>query len=256
LIQLPFTHYKLKTVIIIPARFKSTRFPGKPLSPILGKPMILWVADLCTEVLPRECIYVATEDSKIKEIVEKSGFNVVMTSNKALTGTDRIAEAATQIEADIYINVQGDEPLVNPADILSIIKTKKKYPNEIINGYCKISNNEDPKSVNIPKVIFNENQQMVYMSRHLLPGTKSKEFIPPNYYKQVCIYAFSKKELSDYAEFGRKGTLELYEDIEILRFLDIGLKIRVVETKTASIAVDVPEDVIRVEEEILRKRKN
>ena len=218
--------------------------------------MILWVAELCAEALPAQCVYIATEDFQIKEIVEKAGFNVVMTSGKALTGTDRIAEAATKIEADIYINVQGDEPLVDPADILTIIKTKKRYPNEIINGYCKISNNEELENVNIPKVIFNENQQMVYMSRNLLPGTKTKEFVPPNYYKQVCIYAFSKKELSDYAEFGRKGTLELYEDIEILRFLDIGLKIRVVETKTASIAVDVPEDVIRVEEEILRKRKN
>ena len=218
--------------------------------------MILWVAELCAEVLPAEFVYVATEDFQIKEIVEKAGFNVVMTSNKCPTGTDRIAEAATKIEADIYINVQGDEPLLNPADIVTIIETKKMHPNEVINGYSKIGDNEDPKNVNIPKVIFNENQQMVYMSRNLLPGTKTKEFVPPNYYKQVCIYAFSKKELNDYAEFGRKGTLELYEDIEILRFLDIGLNIRVVETKSASLAVDVPEDVIRVEEEILRRRKS
>ena len=179
-----------------------------------------------------------------------------MTSNKCLTGTDRLAEVATQIEADIYVNVQGDEPLLNPADILSIIEAKKKYPNEVINGYCKIGDNEEPKSVNIPKVIFNEDQQMVYMSRNLVPGTKTKEFVPPNYYKQVCIYAFSKKELIDYAEFGRKGTLEFYEDIEILRFLDIGENIRVVETKSVSLAVDVPEDVLRVEEEILRRRKS
>jgi len=246
----------VKTVIIIPARYKSTRFPGKPLTLIQGKPMILWVAELCAEVLPAEFVYVATEDFQIKEIVEKAGFNVVMTSNKCPTGTDRIAEAATQIEADIYINVQGDEPLLNPADILTIIETKKMYPNEVINGYCKIGDNEDPQSVNIPKVIFNENQQMVYMSRNLVPGTKTKEFVPPNYYKQVCIYAFNKQELSDYSEFGRKGTLEYYEDIEILRFLDIGVNIRVVETKSVSLAVDIPDDVIRVEKEILRRRKS
>ena len=245
----------MKTVIIIPARYKSTRFPGKPLTLILGKPMILWVAELCAEVLPTQCVYIATEDFQIKEIVEKAGFNVVMTSSKALTGTDRIAEAATKIEADIYINVQGDEPLLNPADILTIIETKKMYPNEVINGYSKIDDNEEPESVNIPKVVFNENQQMVYMSRNLLPGTKTKDCVPPHYYKQVCIYAFSKKELIDYAEFGRKGTLEYYEDIEILRFLDIGINIRVVETKSVSLAVDVPEDVKRVEEEILRRRK-
>jgi 3-deoxy-manno-octulosonate cytidylyltransferase (CMP-KDO synthetase) len=246
----------VKTVIIIPARYKSTRFPGKPLTPILGKPMILWVAELCAEVLPAEFVYVATEDFQIKEIVEKAGFNVVMTSNKCFTGTDRLAEATTQIEADIYVNVQGDEPLLNPADILKIIEAKKMYPNEVINGYSKIGDNEEPESVNIPKVIFNEDQQMVYMSRHLLPGTKTKDFVPPHYYKQVCIYAFSKKELSDYAEFGRKGTLEFYEDIEILRFLDIGVNIRVVETKDVSLAVDVLEDVVKVEEEILRRRKS
>ena len=246
----------MKTVIIIPARYKSTRFPGKPLTPILGKPMILWVAELCVEVLPVEFVYIATEDFQIKEIVEKAGFNVVMTSNKCLTGTDRIAEAANQIEADIYVNVQGDEPLLNPTDIHSIIEAKKKYPNEVINGYCKIGDNEEPKSVNIPKVIFNEDQQMVYMSRSLVPGTKTKDLVPPHYYKQVCIYAFNKQELIDYAEFGRKGTLEFYEDIEILRFLDIGKNIRVVETKSVSLAVDVPEDVLRVEEEILRRRKS
>ena len=246
----------MKTVIIIPARYKSTRFPGKPLTPILGKPMILWVAELCVEVLPAEFVYIATEDFQIKEMVEKAGFNVVMTSNKCLTGTDRIAEAANQIEADIYVNVQGDEPLLNPTDILSIIEAKKKYPNEVINGYCKIGDNEEPESVNIPKVIFNEDQQMVYMSRSLVPGTKTKDLVPPYYYKQVCIYAFNKQELIDYAEFGRKGTLEFYEDIEILRFLDIGENIRVVETKSVSLAVDVPEDVLRVEEEILRRRKS
>ena len=245
----------MKTVIIIPARYKSTRFPGKPLTPILGKPMILWVAELCAEALPAQCVYIATEDFQIKEIVEKAGFNVVMTSNKCPTGTDRIAEAATQIEADIYINVQGDEPLLDPADILEIIESKKKYPDEVINGYSKISDNEDPENVNIPKVVFNENQQMIYMSRSLVPGTKPKEFVPLNYYKQVCIYAFNKQELIDYAEFGRKGTLEFYEDIEIGRFLDIGVNIRVVETKSDSLAVDVPEDVKRVEEEILRRRK-
>ena len=110
----------MKTVIIIPARFKSSRFPGKPLTSILGKPMILWVAEICAKALPIEFVYIATDDLRIKEVVEEAGFNVVMTSKKALTGTDRIADAANQIDADIYINVQGDEPLLDPNDILSI----------------------------------------------------------------------------------------------------------------------------------------
>ena len=244
----------MKTVIIIPARFKSSRFPGKPLTLILGKPMILWVAELCTKAIPIEFIYIATDNLRIKEVVEEAGFNVVMTSTKALTGTDRVAEAANQIEADIYINVQGDEPLLDPNDILSILEVKKKFPNEIINGYCKISENEDPTSLHLPKVVFNENSQMIYMSRQLIPATKPNQSKPPSYFKQVCIYAFSKKELNDYLNFGRKGTAEFYEDIEILRFLDIGTKIRVVETKSASLAVDVPGDVKRVEESILKNK--
>ncbi len=243
----------MKTVIIIPARYKSSRFPGKPLTPILGKPMILWVADLCVKAIPAQDVYIATEDVRIKNVVEKAGFNVIMTSDKPLTGTDRLAEAAKQIKADIYINVQGDEPLVDPVDIINIIETKKRYPDEVVNGYCKISDSEDPKSVNIPKVIFNANKQMVYMSRNLLPGHKIKELRPPNYFKQVCIYAFSKKELNDYASFQGRGVLERYEDIEILRFLDIGSKIRLVKTKGFSLAVDVPEDVKRIEDVLLHE---
>ena len=244
----------MKVVIIIPARYKSTRFPGKPLTPILGKPMILWVAEICAQALPMEFVYVATDDLKIKKVVEEAGFNVLMTSEKALTGTDRIADAANQIDADIYINVQGDEPLLDPNDILSILEVKKKYPNEVINGYSKIDKNENPESLNIPKVVFNESNQMIYMSRQLIPGAKSKKFKPTSYFKQVCIYAFNKKELSDFVDFGRKGTIELNEDIEILRFLDIGTKIRVVETMGSSLAVDVPEDVKKVEEAILKNK--
>jgi 3-deoxy-manno-octulosonate cytidylyltransferase (CMP-KDO synthetase) len=245
----------MKTVIIIPARYKSSRFPGKPLTPILGKPMILWVAELCARAISIKNVYIATEDFRIKDTVESAGFNAIMTSDKPLTGTDRIAEVANQIEADIYINVQGDEPLINPSDITRIIDEKKKYPNSVIKGFCKIGRDEDPKNINIPKVIFTEDKRMVYMSRQLLPGSKSVENIPLSYYKAVCIYAFSKKDLSDYAKFGRKSTLELYEDIEILRFLDIGTTVRLVETKEGSLAVDVPGDVQVVEDAITKKMK-
>lgn len=244
----------MKTVIIIPSRYKSSRFPGKPLTQILGKPLILWVAELCARALPVEHVYVATEDERIKEVVEKNRFNVVMTSDKPLTGTDRLAEAAEQIDADIYINVQGDEPLVNPEDILKIIEAKKQYPDDVINGYCSIAEEEDPRSINIPKAIFTEDQRMVYMSRQLLPGFKSEEKAPSSYYKAVCIYAFSKNDLRDYAGFGRKSALEQCEDIEILRFLEIGTTIRLVETQEGSLAVDVPEDVARVEEVMLSKK--
>lgn len=241
----------MRAVIIIPARFKSSRFPGKPLTPLLGKPMILWVAELCAKALPKQDVYIATEDQSIAHVVEEAGFNSIMTSDKALTGTDRLAEAAAQIEADIYLNVQGDEPLLDPKDILKILEFKKRFPAEIINGYCPIGPKEDPHSINMPKVIFTEERRLIYMSRLALPGFKSKDNQPTTYYKQVCIYGFSREDLLKYGQFGRKSNMEQSEDIEILRFLEWGSIIRMVETSPGSLSVDVPEDVAVVENALL-----
>ena len=238
----------MKSVVIIPARYKSSRFPGKPLVNLLGKPMVLWVAELSAKAVGQENVYIATDDKRISKVVVDAGFNAIMTSDKCFTGTDRLAEAAKQISADIYINVQGDEPLVNPKDIVNIIKAKKLYYNEIINGYCSISSEEDPNNVNIPKVIFTEDNSLVYMSRQAIPGFKDNNQAPSQYYKQVCIYAFTADELKSYADYGRKSTLEASEDIEIIRFLEWGKKIRMVETSPGSLAVDAQEDVAKVEQ--------
>lgn len=237
----------MKTIIVIPARYKSSRFPGKPLVPLLGKPMILWVAELSAKAVGKEFVYVATDDHRIADVVERAGYQVVMTSDKALTGTDRLAEVAEKIEADIYINVQGDEPLVKPKDINKIIDTKINYPHEVINGYCLLDLDEDPNNVNIPKVVFTEDKRMIYMSRIALPGFKEEKNVPKSYYKQVCIYAFSQQELLKYGDFGRKSTIEQFEDIEILRFLEWGQAVRMVETNPGSLAVDVLSDVKDVE---------
>jgi len=238
----------MKSVVVIPARYKSSRFPGKPLVNLLGKPMILWVSELSAQAVGKENVYIATDDERICEVVTAAGFNVIMTSEHCFTGTDRLAEAATKISADIYINVQGDEPLVNPKDIINIIKTKKLHLHEIINGYCPIFSNEDHNNANIPKVIFTEENSLVYMSRQAIPGFKDKAHAPRQYYKQVCIYAFTADELKSYADYGRKSTLEASEDIEILRFLEWGKKIRMVETNPGSLAVDAQEDVAKVEQ--------
>ena len=238
----------MRSVVVIPARYKSSRFPGKPLVSLLGKPMILWVSELSAKAVGQENVYIATDDERISKVVTTAGFNALMTSEKCLTGTDRLAEAAKQISADIYINVQGDEPLVNPKDIVNIIKAKELYYNEIINGYCSISSEEDPNNVNIPKVIFTEDNSLVYMSRQAIPGFKDNSQAPSQYYKQVCIYAFTADELKSYADYGRKSTLEASEDIEIIRFLEWGKKIRMVETSPGSLAVDAQEDVAKVEQ--------
>lgn len=237
----------MRSVVMIPARFASSRYPGKPLVPLLGKPMAIWVAELSAEAVGSENVYVATEDQRIADVVEEAGFNAVLTGGEHLTGTDRLAEAAQQVEADIYINVQGDEPLVFPADIRKVRDEKLAHMDDIINGFSWISENEDPHSVNIPKVISTEDNMMIYMSRVALPGHKDLKNAPAQYKKQVCIYAFTREELTAFRAFGRKSELERSEDIEILRFLELGKAIRLVQTQPGSLAVDVAEDVPKVE---------
>ena len=237
----------MKTIIVIPARYESSRFPGKPLKKLFGKPMIQWVAELSAKAVGQENVYVATDDNEILNTVTQLGFKAILTSKNCLTGTDRLVEVAQKIKADIYINVQGDEPLVNPKDIKKVIDTKKKNPNEIINGYTIINKNEDVNSLNIPKVIFTNDKRLVYISRQAIPGFKEKKNEPEVYYKQVCIYAFNRKELIEYGNYGHKSILEQFEDIEVLRFLEWGKIIRLVQTSPGSLAVDEPKDVEKVE---------
>ncbi|QOZ96256.1 3-deoxy-manno-octulosonate cytidylyltransferase [Stutzerimonas stutzeri] len=242
----------MKSVVLIPARYKSSRFPGKPLVPLLGKPMILWVAELSAKAMGREKVFVATDDQRIFDVVEAAGFQAVMTSDSALTGTDRLAEAAVKIDADVYINVQGDEPLLNPDDINKILYKKMEAMDSIVNGFTWVHETENPDSVNIPKVITNEAGRLVYMSRKALPGFKEATSAPKRYKKQVCIYAFTRKELLEFRDFGRKSELEASEDIEILRYFEMDKEILMVETSGGSLAVDVRDDVAPVEKALKR----
>src|SRR5258707_331169 len=121
-------------IVVIPARYKSTRFPGKPLIDLAGKSMLQRTYEQCTKAVDASLVYVATEDEKIVHHCRQFGMNVLLTTDNCLTGTDRIAEVAQQIKADYYINVQGDEPLCSPDDIKAIIKSFKNYPGEILNG--------------------------------------------------------------------------------------------------------------------------
>jgi 3-deoxy-manno-octulosonate cytidylyltransferase (CMP-KDO synthetase) len=236
----------MRTAVIIPARFSSSRYPGKPLIPLLGKPMILWVSELAARAVGNENVYVATDDDRIARVVEQAGFSFVMTG-PAQTGTDRIADAVSAIDGDIFINVQGDEPLVDPQDILNIRDAKLRNPEKVINGYAWMAGSENPLNVNVPKVITNESDELVYMSRLPIPGYKEDKNAPEHYKKQVCIYAFSKDELKKYREFGRKSALEQCEDIEILRFFELDIPVMMVRTRPGSLAVDVPKDVKKVE---------
>lgn len=236
----------MKALGVIPARYKSSRFPGKALVEINGKPLIICVTEIAVEALGKENVIVATEDKRILDVVKKWGFKGIMTSDKCLTGTDRLWEVAQEIHADMYINIQGDEPMVLPSDIVKIVNARLENPSQIVNGYHPIAADEDPHSVNIPKVIFDENKRLIYMSRLALPGVKGGD-LPNVYFKQVCIYAFTYAELEAFGNKGAKTYLEAYEDIEILRFLEMGYTVKMVKTSSVSLAVDVPEDVQIVE---------
>ena len=238
----------MDTAIIIPARFDSSRFPGKPLIDILGKSMIHRVWQQCREVLPAANIFVATDSEKIAEHCSKNNIQTLLTSVNCLTGTDRVYEASKKIQANTIINVQGDEPLINPEDIKKVIEEAKKYPSQIINAMCPILEEKDFRNVNIPKVVFRKDFQLLYMSRASIPIDKNNSFSKA--WKQVCIYAFPKASLQDFARESSKTPLEFVEDIEILRFLELGYDIKMIEVSTSSIAIDVPYDVERVEKVI------
>ncbi len=242
----------MKPIIIIPARYGSKRYKGKPLVKILGREMILRVADICSKISGKKDLYIATDNKKISSVVNNAGYKSIMTSKKCLTGTDRVAEAAMKIKSKFIINVQGDEPTIDPKDIKKIIKAKKKYPNHVICGYDKVHTFEDPSSKNLPKVVVNSKNELTYISRSLIPGSKKKnnKII---YHKQVCIYAFNKKQLSKFYNLRKKSVTEKIEDIEILRFFDLNIKIKMIKLKSNSIAVDEIQDVKKAEKILLNK---
>lgn len=241
-----------KYAIVIPARLESVRLPRKPLKDICGKPMILHTYERVCEVAPRSNIFIATSDQEILDICENAGANVVMTSNTCLTGTDRIAEFSKKIKADIYINVQGDEPIINPKDISSVVEESFKNPDQIINGWSWINNESEYYSPSIPKVTIYRNSQLLYMSRSPIPGNKNNEFKEAR--KQICIYAFPYKSLQAFAQNKLKTELEAHEDIEILRFLELGYDVKMIELIGDSLAVDTTEDLEKVRK-IIKKRK-
>lgn len=239
--------------IIIPARLKSTRLPGKPLIELCGKSMIQRTWECSIKALPKEKVWIATDDKNIADHVITFGGQVVMTSSSCLTGTDRVAEANGTLKLDIVINVQGDEPIIPHADICEIINVAKKNPKRILNAYANIYDSEEYFSKTIPKLVTNLNNDLLYMSRAPIPGSKSGGFKTAK--KQICIYAFPKSELESFKEWGSKSAMEEIEDIEILRFLENGKNIKMVKVSGESIAVDTEADADKVRKIIFHQEQ-
>lgn len=238
----------MKIIGVIPARYKSSRFPGKPLADIAGKPMIYWVYQQCKKVEDFDAVYVATDDDKIFNTCKELGVDAVMTSDTHLTGTDRIGEVAGKIPADLYVNIQGDEPLIEPETIKAAIKPFYENKDlQISNLMTKITDPVDLVNFTVPKVIVNKDNIAVYLSRATAPYPKGK--IDYSYYKQVCVYGFTPEALNFYCEYGKKygkARVEAIEDIEILRFIENGYRVQYVEVDSQTIAVDTQNDLKRV----------
>jgi 3-deoxy-manno-octulosonate cytidylyltransferase (CMP-KDO synthetase) len=233
--------------LVIPARYNSKRLPGKPLMDICGIPMIIRTYNQCKKIVDKSKILIATDDKRIQKVCEKEKIKVVMTSKKCLTGTDRIAEVAKRFKADFYLNVQGDEPICNPADIKKLLITAKKYPKTIINGYTAIKDKELFFSGHIPKVVFRKDGRLLYQSRAAIPTTKDKKFIKA--WRQVCIYSLPYKSLVAFKSVKTKTPLEQLEDCELLRFLELGHEIKMIKMSDKSVAVDTKKnlkDVINI----------
>ena len=235
----------MKYIIVIPARYKSERLPGKPLLNIGGLPMIVRTYNQCTKVVSKDKIIVATDSNKIKKVCDKYKIKSIIPSSKCLTGTDRVAEVAKKINCKFYINVQGDEPFFNPSDLKKLILEATRHPNEIINGYTEIKDKELFFNSSIPKLVFDKRGYLLYMSRASIPANKKYDF--QKGWRQVCAYSFPKKELLSFAKNKKKTKIEFYEDIEILRFLELGYKVKMIKMSNKSLAVDTKNDLDKAE---------
>ena len=237
----------MKILGVIPARYKSTRLEGKPLIKINGIEMIKRTYNQCLKSKLLTDLIVATDDQRIYSFCKKENINVMMTSENCKTGTDRVAEVAEKLKYDFYLNIQGDEPIIDCQSFDLIVNDYMKNLNKYIayNGYKIIKEKEEVESNTIIKVIINERKELMYMSRLPVPYNKGEE--ERNYLKQVCVYGFTGEALRIFSSNKAKTLNEKYEDIEILRFLDLGYKVKMVETDCSCIAVDTVEDIQKVE---------
>jgi 3-deoxy-manno-octulosonate cytidylyltransferase (CMP-KDO synthetase) len=233
---------------VIPARYASVRFPGKPLAPIAGQPMIQHVVERVRQAKTVTRVVVATDDDRIRAAVEGFGGEAAMTRSDHRSGTDRVAEVSAHIPADIYINVQGDEPLIDPGTIDAVVSEMLDDPSIQIATPCiEITESNDIMDPNIVKVVLDFDGNALYFSRAPIPWVRdTNSGVAVSHWKHLGLYAFRHEALVEYPTLP-PGQLEPIEQLEQLRWLENGFRIRVVETAHDAVSVDVPADVERVE---------
>jgi 3-deoxy-manno-octulosonate cytidylyltransferase (CMP-KDO synthetase) len=245
----------MKIVGIVPARYASTRFPGKPLALIAGKPLIQHVVERCQQAGTLSEVIVATDDTRIWEVAQNF-CQAEMTSPDHASGSDRIAEVATRCMCDAVVNIQGDEPLIDPVVIDSVARALEK--DEMSTAATLIRNPEEYDNPNVVKVVVNAAGRALYFSRRTVPYLReaasrsvSEQLAAFPFLKHLGIYGYRRETLLRLVRFP-VSPLEAAEKLEQLRALENGIEIRVVKIDYDSIGVDVPADVARVEKLLKR----
>jgi 3-deoxy-manno-octulosonate cytidylyltransferase (CMP-KDO synthetase) len=240
----------MKILGVIPARYGSTRFPGKPLALIHGKPLIQWVVEQCQKAKSLSDVIVATDDSQIWEVAQQF-CAVEMTAPDHPSGTDRIAEVASRYACDALVNIQGDEPLIEPAVIDAVASALHRT--EMSTAATALPSVEEFNSPNVVKVVVNRSGQALYFSRRTIPyvrdaasGSAEEQLAAFPFLKHLGIYGYRRKTLLDLVKHP-VSPLEAAEKLEQLRALENGIQISVVQVTYESIGVDVPADIQRVE---------
>ena len=247
----------MKLIAIIPARFGSSRFPGKPLALILGKPLIQWVYEQVLKVKDLDGVWVATDDGRIRDCVAAFGGRALMTREDHPSGSDRLAEAAGLLHLapeDIVINIQGDQPVFPPDLISRLAGVLSRDPGVVMVTPVKLVS--DPlvaANPNTVKVVFDRAGRALYFSRSLLPFWRDGD--TPYYYRHLGIYAYRVQFLKEFVHLA-PGRWEEAEKLEQLRALEHGFPIHIVETEGDTREVDTPEDARQVEEFLRRQRSD
>lgn len=239
----------MRAVGVIPARWGSTRFPGKPLALIAGKPLLQWVIEGAKQAKRLSEICVATDDERIASLARDVGSRVVMTDSDLPTGTDRVWRAAQEIEGDVIINIQGDEPLIDGALLDALVEPFFEDNSLEMATLGKTLDKESLQSPNTAKIVLNERNEAIYFSRFPIPYSRQSADQAGSLtaaLKHIGIYAFRREFLARFCA-QPPTALEINEGLEQLRALYLGAKIRVVRVEHEAYGVDTPEDVQKIE---------
>lgn len=235
-----------RIIAVIPARFASTRFPGKPLELLKSKPIIQWVVEGAKKSKLIEKIYVATDDKRIADVCNKINVDVLMTSPDCATGTDRIYEATKNLEFDVVLNIQGDEPLIDQTYIdplaLAFIENTKLDMATLAHPL----ETSDLENKNAVKVITNINSEAIYFSRFAIPYSRETDPKNQTSLKHIGLYGYSRLFLQKFCT-SPQASIEKYESLEQLRALYLGAKIKVLQVQKPTYGVDTPEDLQKLE---------